>query len=992
MENLQNPWKKREASLTVTDQPSPKHVKTDSASSVAVQESVHSLKIRKIVQECGIMPGIRDRLKNSQVSPEEVLADILMVLRVTVLEYKSSHSDWPYNLIAKLKIYNHAVVVNSEDDPKWEDLIYKYAVEESDSPHVKEQNNHAMSTSIEDYLSGFCDVICQVICRRKDFSLWKGSDNDSFFENLRLPQVAGWPSLLLHELGNYDVGVFDKLLESLFVHGRCLLLVNATGSGKTRFLLEELVRHWGVYMVWNRDTARLGSGDFQFIVESIQATKAFKADAVSEEDFRVNEDIARRQYKKLLLSRMIVFDYFLQTSTLVTSESTVSEKDLRLAWVKIQVHSSDIIGRDIFVDVVQKLDRATDEYLDRELRERLNNIRNFLQNQFPPHNSESYTRMFSCIVDEVQGPILQAPNAFRSGSSPDMHRSLMRPLMQDCRHILSDKNWFLSLSGTDTNIQMMAEHRASSLLKLGTDFYRHSEIGAFENADIQARYIKKFAPPEFRLTATLVELLIVTGFKCPHTVLNRYIKVFCGDNFEPGDATDLIKLEPPLPDSGVWKVLNVLDVGCLTKIKQFEDVLKPNLVDYALTGKPLPVLSANDSMLVELGVSRFIGSSEDVKTDEPLILTAIMAWLERTEKGYFHKQIMKGAFTASPDHNPSEGFCSYALMRALGDGRTLNEVFDFYFPKSTPIPEWIFQKAKVVVPCYYDHINGICQTAPYSFHSRNYPQEGFYAKSVKQFQQWLNFEGPPHAFCYPIPSAGPDLACLVELEDGEKVWFLGQTKVRKSVWMITKEDLTHATRSVIPANVYMNANQTPTHGLPQANQNFLEALDALDNKINKCLTSTSVAHHAIGILFIYPALHEIQRLETTIWSTTTTPIAAVNWNNVGPILDNISPQGYWTRLVKNSAAAHRETLRQRAEDAEIDYDSTVLILQKDVITEKTWTMKMMEVQLELHRRIEALLPSEQRKTPTPAGKKKKVLLAALKEAIDRYVQRTTRKN
>ncbi len=70
----------------------------------------------------------------------------------------------------------------------------------------------------------------------------------------------------------------------------------------------------------------------------------------------------------------------------------------------------------------------------------------------------------------------------------------------------------------------------------------------------------------FRLTANLVELLIVTEFKCPHTVLNRYIKAFCGDDFEPGDANDFITLEPPLPDSGIWKILTVLDVGRLAKL------------------------------------------------------------------------------------------------------------------------------------------------------------------------------------------------------------------------------------------------------------------------------------------------------------------------------------------------------------------------------------------------------------------------------------------
>ncbi len=100
-------------------------------------------------------------------------------------------------------------------------------VEESGSPHAKEQDDHAMSNSIQNYLSSYRDIILQVILGHKDFSSWKGvgqdgSDNDSFFKELRLPQVAGWPSLLLHELGNYDADTFDELLGPLFVHGRCL--------------------------------------------------------------------------------------------------------------------------------------------------------------------------------------------------------------------------------------------------------------------------------------------------------------------------------------------------------------------------------------------------------------------------------------------------------------------------------------------------------------------------------------------------------------------------------------------------------------------------------------------------------------------------------------------------------------------------------------------------------------------------------------------------
>ncbi|KAK0203147.1 hypothetical protein DFS33DRAFT_963660 [Desarmillaria ectypa] len=839
-----------------------------------------------------------------------------------------------------------------------------------------------------------------VITGDKDLPRWDGpsdsGEHGDFFRRLCLPQVLGHPSLLLHELGCYNKEVFDKHLKSLFnVHNKSIVLINTSGSGKSRLLLEGLARYWGFYFVGTRDSYELGSTDLEQALSRIQENDGFNSDPVSMEDFDSNEAIACRQYLKVLLARTFVFTHFLNLNL---SQPGSSEDNLRLAWLKIQIHQTKIFRLDIFCGIINLLKDSTDDYLERSLRQSLEDVKNLLAQTFPLSTS---SRQLCCIVDEAQAPATQAPNAFHSHSSRSS-RSLLRPLTECLHKSLALHNWFLFLSGTGTNLQIIQENSGSKALKLGGEpkFEQHSEMGSFEDADSQAAYIRKFVPPalqgglsdflarvftwtrgRFCFTATLIELLLISGFRSPHAVLNSYIKFFCDDEFEPGDAEDLIKAEPPLsPNIFIEaKISRGIDVKRLSKLE--------NLPACLLIGTPLPVLPVENSILVELGISRFMDITRSVHTDEPLVLTAIITWLEKNEPGYLHTHIMEKAFDISLKHNLSEVFSAYAVFRALQSGLPLNQVLDFYIPENAVLPSWTYEKAQIVVPSHFDHTTQRYHTIPYSYSSRNIPQAGSYLDSASQLLQWLTFQGAPYSICYPITRAGPDLVCLVKLDSGKHFWLLGQTKVRENDKTIVNGDLVSAVQSVIPENVYRNSSGAEVDGLPAASQQFLKALDALPDKVDKVLSSDLASHHAIGVLCIFPAFHSIQCLNASSFKTTTTPLAAINWDRVGPILDNIMlGSKLWAQLIKRSHMERLIKVNAQNDDSHIDYKNVDFIVdKKDLEDSSRISTSMLKLQLQLHRLYEQSLPSEQHNVPEEKDlKTRQDVVHALEAAIDRW--------
>ncbi|PVG00052.1 hypothetical protein CPB86DRAFT_813541 [Serendipita vermifera] len=97
--------------------------------------------------------------------------------------------------------------------------------------------------------------------------MFRGIENEGTKEladhlsNLEIPTAPyGYPSLLLHRLGEADEKMDHLVSEVFSTHGDTLLIASS-GSGKTRLLLEGLCNSWGFYFTALRDSEGIGSLD-----------------------------------------------------------------------------------------------------------------------------------------------------------------------------------------------------------------------------------------------------------------------------------------------------------------------------------------------------------------------------------------------------------------------------------------------------------------------------------------------------------------------------------------------------------------------------------------------------------------------------------------------------------------------------------------------------------------------------------------------------------
>ena len=101
------------------------------------------------------------------------------------------------------------------------------------------------------------------------------------------------------------------------------LLINASGSGKSRILLEGLCRHWGFYFVVTGSSI-VGSSDFYatFSTINLKSTDAFSYPT-------------ERRLLQLLLARLLLLNLFIEVAN--CSRTGLQQKEHRRLWTLLQV-------------------------------------------------------------------------------------------------------------------------------------------------------------------------------------------------------------------------------------------------------------------------------------------------------------------------------------------------------------------------------------------------------------------------------------------------------------------------------------------------------------------------------------------------------------------------------------------------------------------------------------------------------------------------------
>jgi len=261
--------------------------------------------------------------------------------------------------------------------------------------------------------------------------------------------------------------------------------VNGSGLGKTRTTLEGLTRRFGFYFVLagtsHGNTTGLGSYDMVAAMRQTIFDQRYTRSPVEPEQVIVNEGIAQRQMRKVIASRLFIFDRYLGGISLPYSDACIS-------WVKIQVLFTEVFGTDIFFDLFQALDKASDAFLIRSIKTSLLSIQSLLQ-------TLHYEEPLYVVLDEAEAAAREHPGSFRTKPG-DEERSILQPIVHALnRHL---EQWVIIVTGTDISSIDSLKDTVSTSTKPDRELpTTYHDIDVF-NKDSAMEYCLQYFPPHLR--------------------------------------------------------------------------------------------------------------------------------------------------------------------------------------------------------------------------------------------------------------------------------------------------------------------------------------------------------------------------------------------------------------------------------------------------------------------------------------------------------------
>ncbi|THU75120.1 hypothetical protein K435DRAFT_317491, partial [Dendrothele bispora CBS 962.96] len=250
-------------------------------------------------------------------------------------------------------------------------------------------------------------------------------------QSLHLPAVCegngplNKPNLLLHDLGGslYSNSNNQKRIQGLFGDATHKLLVNPSGSGKTRIVLEGLCQYWGLYLTCqtissSAQTLSFGSTDVPRIISQLHLQPGFTSflpDNIAEtfELLQKNWDITNHWFSAALLARIVLFHRFLTNAIL---ENIPSGPDLRRRWLLAQIQPNLIFGFDVLDRLTQGIGTVSDIHsIKTSLSRHWEEVAALLYTLEPSLETSGEKPTLFVVIDEAQDGVSQLPEAFMSG-------------------------------------------------------------------------------------------------------------------------------------------------------------------------------------------------------------------------------------------------------------------------------------------------------------------------------------------------------------------------------------------------------------------------------------------------------------------------------------------------------------------------------------------------------------------------------------------------
>jgi hypothetical protein len=253
-------------------------------------------------------------------------------------------------------------------------------------------------------------------------------------------------------------------------------LMNASGTGKTRLLLEGLCQNWGIYTTAGRDAQRIGSTVTEIAIRDMDEERALVtsspplsclgANAVQLH----NSAIIKRRCESVLLAHMLIFREYLRVLKTLPDLGSINVKQ---QWLKYHTVSGAIRG----IDCVQRvrsrllgLSVQDTESLVAECRADLKLL--------------CSGPIFVCL-DEANIPARMLPTTFRDGQEDSA--PLLHYMIRTWKEMLGDAGTIV-VAGTDIPRQCFSS-------KAWASWRWSSNTGAFTTRELQEQYLSRVVPP-----------------------------------------------------------------------------------------------------------------------------------------------------------------------------------------------------------------------------------------------------------------------------------------------------------------------------------------------------------------------------------------------------------------------------------------------------------------------------------------------------------------
>ncbi|KAH7098598.1 hypothetical protein BKA62DRAFT_773284 [Auriculariales sp. MPI-PUGE-AT-0066] len=151
------------------------------------------------------------------------------------------------------------------------------------------------------------------------------------------------PDMLLYGLGSLDQvdPQFSQRLNDFMSHDEHMVLLNASGTGKTRMVFEVLSRTWGLYFTCASDQQTpYGSSDLGLALIDLDGMKLTGHPTAWPQQLDENVQRARQTLNNIITSRLLVFGLFCD----LVQSLHVDDHVARQKWLLLQLRSDIIFG------------------------------------------------------------------------------------------------------------------------------------------------------------------------------------------------------------------------------------------------------------------------------------------------------------------------------------------------------------------------------------------------------------------------------------------------------------------------------------------------------------------------------------------------------------------------------------------------------------------------------------------------------------------------